>query len=133
MIAKLPISRWQRDLSDSTVLRNIGVALGYALLAYQSSAKGITKIEPNIDVITNDLAQHWEVLGEAVQTVMRRYHIAEPYEKLKAFTRGKRVTKNLMHEFIQSLELPAQVKNELLSLTPHAYIGMAEKLTHAIK
>ncbi len=90
MAAKLPISRWQRDLSDSTVMRNIGVAVGHSILAYQSTSKGIQKLEPNKEAIHADLDQHWEVLGEAIQTVMRRYKLQEPYEKLKAFTRGNK-------------------------------------------
>lgn len=132
MASKLPISRWQRDLSDSTVLRNIGVAIGHSLLAYQATCKGINKLEPNHDVIRADLNQHWEVLGEAVQTVMRRYKLPEPYEKLKAFTRGKRIDKEMLHEFIQQLELPDSVKMQLLALTPESYIGCAEDLAKRI-
>jgi adenylosuccinate lyase len=132
MAAKLPISRWQRDLSDSTVLRNIGVALGHSLLAYQSTCKGVRKLEPNPACIQQDLDQHWEVLGEAVQTVMRRYKLPEPYEKLKAFTRGKRIDKDMLHEFIQQLDLPASVKNQLLALTPDQYIGAAGELAQQI-
>ena len=132
MIAKLPISRWQRDLSDSTVLRNIGVAVGHTLLAYQSTCKGLSKLEPNIDVLTNDLNHHWEVLGEAVQTVMRRYNLEQPYEQLKAFTRGKRIDETMLKQFIQSLELPDKVKEQLLTLTPGDYTGHATELAKRI-
>ena len=103
MIAKLPISRWQRDLSDSTVLRNIGVAIAHSLLAYQSACKGINKLEPNHALIEADLDNHWEILAEAVQTVMRRYKLEQPYEKLKAFTRGKRIDKISLQQFITGL------------------------------
>lgn len=128
MIAKLPISRWQRDLSDSTVLRNIGVAIGHSVLAYQSTLKGITKLEANQKLILDDLNQHWEILGEAIQTVMRRYHLEQPYEKLKAFTRGKNIDKTILHEFIKQLPLPETEKNRLLALTPELYIGYANQL-----
>ena len=132
MSAKLPISRWQRDLSDSTVLRNIGVAIGHSILAYQSACKGINKLEPNHDVIHNDLDQHWEVLGEAVQTVMRRYKLPEPYEKLKAFTRGKRIDKEMLQQFIRQLDLPEPVKKQLLELTPESYTSLAGDLAKKI-
>jgi len=132
MAAKLPISRWQRDLSDSTVLRNIGVAIGHSLLAYQSACKGINKLEANQDIIRADLNQHWEVLGEAVQTVMRRYKLAEPYEKLKAFTRGKQIDQAMLHDFIKQLDLPTEVKNHLLALTPESYIGLAGDLAKQV-
>jgi adenylosuccinate lyase len=132
MIAKLPISRWQRDLSDSTVLRNVGVAIGHSLLAYQSCCKGIEKLEPNHAVLAEDLDQHWEVLGEAIQTVMRRYHIEQPYEKLKSFTRGKRIDKIALQEFIQGLELPNAIKQQLLELTPANYTGYAADLAKRI-
>jgi adenylosuccinate lyase len=133
MINKLPISRWQRDLSDSTVLRNMGVAIGHSLLAYHSMVKGIDKIAPNESVLLADLNQHWEVLAEAVQTVMRRYDLPEPYEKLKAFTRGKPITKENLHAFIKDLDLPEPVKKELLALTPANYLGYAEKLAKRIE
>lgn len=129
---KLPISRWQRDLSDSTVLRNIGTALGYMLLGLLSTSKGINKLEANPARLQNDLDQHWEVLAEAVQTVMRRYKMEEPYEKLKAFTRGKQIDKVMLHEFIEQLDLPNSVKKELLSLTPETYIGAACDLAKQI-
>lgn len=132
MIAKLPISRWQRDLSDSTVLRNIGVAVGHSLLAYQATCKGISKLEPNHAVIHADLDNHWEILGEAVQTVMRRYKLEQPYEKLKAFTRGKPVNKALIQQFINELSLPEEAKKQLLDLTPADYIGYAEELAKRI-
>lgn len=132
MAAKLPISRWQRDLSDSTVLRNIGVALGHTILAYSATCKGICKLEPNHEVIAEDLNNHWEVLAEAVQTVMRRHKLEQPYEKLKTFTRGKKINKEMLHEFIKQLELPATVRQELLNLTPADYTGYAGELAKQI-
>ena len=125
MAQKLPVSRWQRDLTDSTVLRNMGVGLGYSLLAYQASLKGISKLQVNAERIAQDLDSAWEVLAEPVQTVMRRYGIEQPYEKLKAFTRGKAITRDAMGEFIASLELPQAVKDELNAMTPASYIGNA--------
>lgn len=130
--AKLPVSRWQRDLSDSTVLRNLGVAFGHTLLAWQSSCKGINKLEANQALIEADLNQHWEVLGEAIQTVMRRYHIEQPYEKLKAFTRGKQIDQKAIQAFINELALPAEAKERLLALTPADYVGYAEELAKGI-
>jgi len=125
---KLPVSRWQRDLSDSTVLRNIGVAFGYSMLAYQSTLKGLGKLEPDRGRIEADLAQNWAVLAEAIQTVMRRYGIPEPYEKLKELTRGKgEVSADDLHRFIRSLELPAEARDRLLALTPAEYTGNAEQ------
>jgi adenylosuccinate lyase len=132
MIAKLPVSRWQRDLSDSTVLRNIGVALGHSILAYQSTCKGLEKLEPNVAVIEADLDHHWEVLGEAVQTIMRRYKLEQPYEKLKSFTRGKRIDKISLQQFISDLSLPEQAKKRLLDLTPADYVGYAQELAKRI-
>jgi len=132
MAAKLPISRWQRDLSDSTVLRNIGVAMAYSLLAFQSTGRGLEKITPNPTVLAADLDQHWEILAEPIQMVMRRYGIEHPYEKLKAFTRGKTMNKKLLQQFIETLELPAEVKNQLYHLTPHNYLGLAAKLAKRI-
>jgi len=132
MVAKLPISRWQRDLSDSTVLRNIGVAIGHSILAYQSTCKGIEKLEPNQTVIAADLDHHWEVLAEAVQTVMRRFKLEQPYEKLKSFTRGKRIDKMTLQQFIADLSLPEDAKKELLELTPGDYIGCAKELAKRI-
>jgi len=125
---KLPISRWQRDLTDSTVQRNVGTALGHVLIALQSLAKGLGKLEANRAVIAADIDDAWEVLGEAVQTVMRRYSIPEPYEKLKALTRGKAVTRELLHAFISELDIPQAAKNRLLELTPAGYVGYAESL-----
>ncbi len=122
---KLPISRWQRDLTDSTVLRNIGVGFAYSLLAYRSALKGIGKLESNPDVMLADLEQNWEVLAEPIQTVMRRYGIDNPYEKLKALTRGHRVTKQIMLDFIESLDIPEEAKAGLRQLTPANYIGNA--------
>jgi adenylosuccinate lyase len=122
---KLPISRWQRDLTDSTVQRNLGVAAGYIMIALQSLLKGVGKLQVNEGAIRADVSAAWEVLAEAVQTVMRRYGIPEPYEKLKALTRGQAVTRELLQEFIASLEIPASEKDRLLQLTPEAYIGHA--------
>lgn len=123
--AKLPISRWQRDLTDSTVLRNLGVGFGHSLIAYAATLKGISKLEVNAARLDDDLNNSWEVLAEPIQTVMRRYAIAEPYEKLKALTRGKGMTKEVMLEFIETLEIPDQAKAELRTLTPATYIGNA--------
>lgn len=131
--AKLPISRWQRDLTDSTVLRNLGVAVGYSVIAYQSSLKGISKLEANEANMANDLDHNWEVLAEPFQTVMRRYGIEKPYEKLKALTRGRRVTEADMHAFIDTLELPESAKVELRKMTPANYIGRAIQLTDELK
>jgi len=130
--AKLPISRWQRDLTDSTVLRNMGVGLAYSLIAYQATLKGLNKLEVNTAALAADLDNAWEVLAEPIQTVMRRYAIDEPYEKLKAFTRGKAMTAEMMQDFIQSLELPEQAKTELLAMTPASYIGNADSQAKAI-
>jgi len=132
MITKLPVSRWQRDLSDSTVLRNTGVAIGHSLLAYSSTCKGVAKLEPNIQLIEEDLNQHWEILGEAVQTVMRRYKLEQPYEKLKAFTRGKQIDKASLQAFITELPLPEEAKKQLLRLTPADYVGYAAILAKSI-
>lgn len=126
MAQKLPVSRWQRDLTDSTVLRNMGVGLGYSMIAYQATLKGISKLQVNSARLAEDLENAWEVLAEPVQTVMRRYGIAQPYEKLKAFTRGKAITKEAMSEFIDSLQLPDSAKDELNALTPSSYVGNAE-------
>ncbi|KAL6555273.1 hypothetical protein OROGR_006531 [Orobanche gracilis] len=125
---KLPISRWQRDLTDSTVLRNIGVGLGYSLLAYKSTLVGIGKLQVNGAALNKDLDNSWEVLAEPIQTVMRRYAVEEPYEKLKELTRGKVVNKESITEFINGLEIPVEAKNELLKFTPHDYVGVAARL-----
>ena len=122
---KLPISRWQRDLTDSTVLRNMGVGFGYSQIAYQAALKGIEKLEINQQRLADDLDGTWEVLAEPIQTVMRRYNIPEPYEKLKALTRGKGITKNTLLNFIETLEIPEKAKAELRILTPSTYIGNA--------
>ena len=129
---KLPISRWQRDLTDSTVQRNLGVAIGYVIIALQSLHKGLGKLQVNNEAIHADVAEAWEVLAEAVQSVMRRYGIPEPYEKLKALTRGQAVTKELLQEFIGTLEIPDDEKQRLLQLTPDAYTGMAANLASKI-
>lgn len=126
---KLPISRWQRDLSDSTVLRNIGVALGYSLLGFDACLRGLNKLECNPTRLAEDLNLNWEVLAEPIQTVMRRYGLPEPYEQLKALTRGKQgINPATLHTFINALELPAEVKQTLLALTPATYTGLAEDL-----
>ncbi len=129
---KLPVSRWQRDLSDSTVLRNIGVALGHSLLAYESCLKGLSKLEADPARMLEDLEANWEVLGEAVQTVMRRYGLPDPYEQLKALTRGKRVEGEAMRAFIRGLKLPEAERARLLKLTPAGYIGKAAELARKI-
>ena len=130
---KLPVSRWQRDLTDSTVLRNLGVALGYCLVAWDSCLKGLGKLELNAAAIDADIDACWEVLAEPVQTVMRRYGLPQPYEQLKALTRGQGITEAALTEFIQGLELPADAKEYLLALTPRTYIGHAAKLAHEFK
>ena len=129
---KLPISRWQRDLSDSTVLRNMGVALGYAVLAYQSLASGLGKLEINEAAIAADLDAAWEVLAEPVQTVMRRFGLPKPYEQLKDFTRGAPMTRELMQGFIARLDLPTAEKQRLMEMTPASYTGIAAKLARRI-
>ncbi|WBA10940.1 adenylosuccinate lyase [Salinivibrio kushneri] len=126
---KLPISRWQRDLTDSTVLRNLGVGVGYTLIAYASTLKGISKLEVNQAALEAELDQNWEVLAEPIQTVMRRYGIEKPYEKLKELTRGKRVDGEGMRTFVDSLDLPEHEKARLKQMTPANYIGDAVKLT----
>lgn len=125
---KLPISRWQRDLTDSTVLRNMGVALGYALLGWDSLQRGLDKLELNEAALAADLDGAWEVLAEPIQTVMRRYGLPEPYEQLKAFTRGQPMTRELMQGFVAKLDLPDAEKSRLLTMTPASYIGMAVAL-----
>ena len=125
---KLPISRWQRDLTDSTVLRNMGVALGYAALAYNSLMTGLNKLELNEQALADDLDSAWEVLAEPIQTVMRRYSVPEAYEKLKAATRGNTVTKTDLHTLINALEIPEAEKTRLLAMTPGSYVGKAAEL-----
>jgi len=129
---KLPVSRWQRDLTDSTVLRNIGVGIAHTSIAIQSTLKGISKLEINADAIEADLDANWEVLAEPVQTLMRRYGIEKPYEKLKELTRGQRITATDMQVFIEKLDIPAAAKQELIKLTPRSYTGYAEKLASEI-
>ena len=124
---KLPISRWQRDLTDSTVQRNLGVAAAYLVIALQSLLKGVGKLQVNEDAIRADVSQAWEVLAEAVQTVMRRYGVPNPYEKLKALTRGQAVTKDVLLEFVQTLDIPDAEKERLLKLTPETYTGLADE------
>ncbi|ABM02802.1 Adenylosuccinate lyase [Psychromonas ingrahamii 37] len=128
LAAKLPVSRWQRDLTDSTVLRNLGVAIGYSVIAYEASLKGISKLEANEANMLKDLDSNWEVLAEPIQTVMRRYGIEKPYEKLKELTRGKRVDGPGMAQFIDTLDLTDAVKAELKAMTPANYIGQAINL-----
>ncbi|WP_310460256.1 adenylosuccinate lyase [Sphaerotilus sp.] len=129
---KLPVSRWQRDLTDSTVLRNMGVALGYALLGYDSLLRGLDKLELNAAALANDLDDAWEVLAEPIQTVMRRYSLPEPYEQLKKFTRGQPMTAALMRGFVTDLALPQHEKDRLLAMTPGSYTGMAAELARRI-
>ncbi|MFC4260394.1 adenylosuccinate lyase [Marinobacter lacisalsi] len=123
--SKLPISRWQRDLTDSTVLRNLGVGFAHSLIAYESTLKGLGKLEVNPARLAADLDNAWEVLAEPIQTVMRRYNIEKPYEKLKELTRGKDMTPELIQDFVQSLDIPQAAKDELMALTPATYTGNA--------
>jgi adenylosuccinate lyase len=132
MSEKLPLSRWQRDLTDSTVLRNIGVGLGYAVLAYDSCLRGLNKLEVNPGRMAEDLDATWEVLAEPVQTVMRRYGIENPYEQLKELTRGKGISKDALRDFINGLAIPQQAKDHLLAMTPANYIGHAADLAKKI-
>jgi len=125
LAAKLPVSRWQRDLTDSTVLRNMGVGAGYAVIAYEATLKGLGKLEINRERLAADLDNAWEVLAEPIQTVMRRYNIEEPYEKLKALTRGQGINRETLKEFIEKLEIPAEAKKALHEMTPASYIGNA--------
>lgn len=130
LAAKLPISRWQRDLTDSTVLRNMGVGFGYTLLGYDSCLRGLNKLEINSAKLDADLNNSWEVLAEPIQTVMRRYGIENPYEQLKELTRGKGgINKASLHAFVETLSIPAEAKQALLELTPENYIGKAVELT----
>jgi adenylosuccinate lyase len=132
MAEKLPVSRWQRDLTDSTVLRNIGVGIAHTSIAIQASLKGLSKLQMNVEIIEADLNANWEVLAEPIQTVMRRYGIEKPYEKLKELTRGQRITQEQMQAFIASLAIPVEAKIALLKLTPRDYTGYAEKLAKEI-
>ena len=129
---KLPVSRWQRDLSDSTVLRNLGVGCAHSLISYASITKGILKLEVNESKLMADLNEAWEVLAEPIQTVMRRYGVENPYEKLKSLTRGKTIDAKILADFISTLEIPQEAKEELLKLTPSNYIGEAIKLAREI-
>ncbi|GAA5236345.1 adenylosuccinate lyase [Verticiella sediminum] len=129
---KLPISRWQRDLTDSTVLRNLGVAFGYSLVAYDACLRGLGKLEINAAAIDADIDACWEVLAEPVQTVMRRYGLPQPYERLKELTRGKGITESALREFVAGLELPTEARDRLLALTPRTYIGLAAKLAREV-
>jgi len=132
MSHKLPISRWQRDLTDSTVLRNMGVAVGYMLLACDSLSRGMDKLEVNAAALADDLNNAWEVLAEPVQTVMRRHGLPDPYNQLKTFTRGQPITQELMQGFIRGLDLPAPDKQRLLDMTPASYTGIAEQLARRL-
>ena len=133
MAEKLPISRWQRDLTDSTVLRNMGVAFGYTLLGYDSCLRGLNKLEINPEKLAQDLDNSWEVLAEPIQTVMRRYGIENPYEQLKELTRGKGgINKASLHIFISGLDIPSEAKQALLEMTPASYIGKATELATSI-
>jgi adenylosuccinate lyase len=129
---KLPISRLQRDLTDSTVLRNLGAALGYTVIACRSLAQGLTKLEIDRDTLARDLDQAWEILAEPVQTVMRRYGINDSYEQLKQLTRGQRIEQDGLHSFIDGLAIPQQARNALKALTPATYIGLATELARKI-
>ncbi|MCZ4058665.1 adenylosuccinate lyase [Pantoea sp. LMR881] len=133
LASKLPVSRWQRDLTDSTVLRNLGVGVGYALIAYQATLKGISKLEVNRERLLDELDHNWEVLAEPIQTVMRRYGIEKPYEKLKELTRGKRVDAAGMQTFIDSLALPEEEKARLKQMTPANYLGRATQMVDDLK
>jgi adenylosuccinate lyase len=129
---KLPVSRWQRDLSDSTVMRNIGVALGQSLLAQQALHRGVNRLEADAARLRADLEGAWEVLAEPVQTVLRAHGVPDGYERLKAFTRGQPVDRERLHAFIDSLGLPAEARRRLLEMTPATYLGLAARLAHDI-
>ena len=132
MSEKLPVSRWQRDLTDSTVLRTIGVGFGYSVLAYDSCLRGLNKLEVNPERLAADLNDSWEVLAEPIQTVMRRYGIENPYEQLKELTRGKGISKDALREFVQGLAIPSEAKERLMAMTPASYIGLAAKLARDV-
>jgi adenylosuccinate lyase len=133
MAQKLPISRWQRDLTDSTVLRNMGVAIGYSVLGYDSLTRGLDKLELNEAALAADLDNAWEVLAEPIQTVMRRHGLPDPYDQLKKFTRGQPMTRELILGFIAALDLPEGEKARLLAMTPANYIGIATRLANDIR
>ncbi|MEM1080481.1 MAG: adenylosuccinate lyase, partial [Pseudomonadota bacterium] len=130
---KLPISRWQRDLTDSTVQRSIGSAFGYSALGWQSITRGLDRIAPNADRIQDDLAQAWEVLAEPIQTIMRLHGIDQPYETLKALTRGQVIDQQAIAEFVDQLDLPESVRDQLKALTPSNYTGNAADMARAIQ
>jgi len=130
---KLPISRWQRDLTDSTVLRNLGVGIAHTFISLQATLKGLNKLEVNAQTMADDLDRNWEVLAEAIQTVMRRYGIEKPYEKLKALTRRRRVNQQIMQDFVDTLQLPQEAKQNLKAMTPASYIGNAAQQAQAIE
>jgi adenylosuccinate lyase len=133
MAEKLPISRWQRDLSDSTVLRNVGVALAHALLGYVSLSQGLARLAVDRARLEADLDANWEVLAEPIQTVMRRYGVENPYEQLKALTRGVTgITRESLHAFIDGLSIPAEAKARLRALTPATYVGKAAELAKRV-
>ena len=132
MARKLAISRMQRDLTDSTTLRNMGVGFGYTLIAIRSTLKGLGKLELNAERLAEDLDRNWEVLAEPIQTVMRKVGMDRPYERLKELTRGRRVTAEIMQEFVKNLDLPAADKKRLLKLTPATYVGIAPKLAKLV-
>ncbi len=132
LAGKLPISRWQRDLTDSTVLRNLGVGIAHVSIALQSILKGIGKLEADPARLAADLDANWEVLAEPIQTVMRRYGVEKPYEKLKELTRGRRIGPEALAEFVEGLEIPASAKAELRALTPASYIGHAARLARDV-
>jgi len=129
---KLPISRWQRDLTDSTVLRNLGVGFAHSTIAYSSMMRGLNKLEINPGALEAELDNNWEVLAEPIQTVMRRYGIEKPYEKLKELTRGKKVNQQIMQEFVENLDMPQEGKDLLINMTPMNYIGNAIEQTKNI-
>jgi adenylosuccinate lyase len=129
---KLPISRWQRDLTDSTVLRNLGVAFGHSLIAYRAFLQGLSKLELHAERLWEDLNNNWEIMAEPIQTVMRRHGVAQAYEKLKALTRGHKIDQKALKQFIESLELPKEVKKQLLALTPENYTGNAAEMAHKL-
>ena len=129
---KLPISRWQRDLTDSTTLRNLGVGMGHCMIAIQSLNRGLGKLEVDADTLARDLDANWEVLAEPVQTVMRRYGIEKPYEKLKALTRGQRISREALQDFVRGLDIPDDARQRLLDMTPGSYVGNAAEQARAI-
>jgi len=132
MARKLPVSRMQRDLTDSTTLRNMGVGMGYTLIALRSTLKGLGKLEINVERLAEDLDHNWEVLAEPIQTVMRKVGMDHPYERLKELTRGRRVTAEIMRQFVRGLDLPKRDKARLLKLTPATYTGLAAKLADTV-